>query len=228
VVAASTSEVYGKSRKYPFHEDDELVLGTKSRWGYAASKAVDEFLALAYRQEFGLEVGMLRLFNTIGPRQSSEYGMVVPRFVRQALRGQPITVYGDGEQKRCFCDVGDVVAAFAALSQKPEALQGVYNVGGLEEVSIHELAERIKLLTNSSSTVGLQTYEQAYGEGFEDVPRRVPDTSRLRAAIGWQPRRSLAQSLDRIIEFERGCMERGSAISRTESTQPLERASTGL
>jgi UDP-glucose 4-epimerase len=200
VLIASTSEVYGKGSKIPFSEEDDVVLGTtsKSRWAYAASKMVDEFLGLAYQREYGLPVVPFRLFNTVGPRQTGRYGMVIPRFVRQALSGEPITVYGDGTQSRCFCDVSDAVEAIMALAQHPEAPGQVFNIGSSEEVTIRELAERVKVVTDSGSQIVYVPYTEAYAPGFEDMRRRVPDTSRIQALLGWQPQLSLDQILVRV------------------------------
>lgn len=205
VLIASTSEVYGKGSKIPFSEEDDVLLGptSKSRWSYAASKMVDEFLGLAYQREYGLQVTPFRLFNTVGPRQAGRYGMVIPRFVRQALQGEPITVYGSGSQSRCFCDVRDVVEALAGLASYPEAAGQVYNIGSNEEVSIWELAERVKALSGSSSPLVSVPYSEAYAPGFEDMQRRVPDTSRIRALLGWQPRRSLDEILAAVIDYQR-------------------------
>jgi UDP-glucose 4-epimerase len=204
VLIASTSEVYGKGSKIPFSEEDDVLLGAtnKSRWAYAASKMVDEFLALAYQQEYGLDVVPFRLFNTVGPRQTGRYGMVVPRFVRQALRGEQITVYGDGRQRRCFCDARDVVKALAELAHHPQAPGHVYNIGSTEEVSIMELAERVKTLTGSKTPIATIPYEQAYAPGFEDMLRRVPDTARIQELIGWQATRSLDDILHSVIAYE--------------------------
>lgn len=209
VLIASTSEVYGKGSKIPFAEEDDVVLGatSKSRWSYAASKLVDEMLALAYHREFGLEVVPFRLFNTVGPRQTGRYGMVVPRFVRQALKGEPITVYGDGSQSRCFCDVQDAVRAIMGLAPHPEAPGRVYNVGGSEEVSIYELAERVKAVVGSSSPIVVQPYDEVYAPGFEDMQRRVPDTGRIRTLLGWQPRLTLDGILARVADWLRPCPE---------------------
>lgn len=205
VLLASTSEVYGKGSKIPFSEEDDVLLGptSKSRWSYAASKMVDEFLGLAYQREYGLEVIPFRLFNTVGPRQTGRYGMVIPRFVRQALRDEEITVYGDGSQSRCFCDVRDVAQAIIGLAQHPTAAGNVYNVGGAEEVTIRQLAERIKRLTGSSSPLVTIPYSEAYAPGFEDMQRRVPDTTRIKDLLGWQPRRSLDEILQGVIAYER-------------------------
>ena len=204
VVIASTSEVYGKSNVVPFHEDADLVLGptVKGRWSYACSKAIDEFLALAYHKEKRLPVVVVRLFNTVGPRQTGRYGMVIPNFVKQALMGHPLTVYGDGTQTRCFTYVSDVVGALVALSEHEQAVGEVFNVGNDgEEVSILELARRVKARTGSRSEIQLVPYDQAYEEGFEDMPRRVPDLSKLRALIGYQPRVHLDEILERVIEY---------------------------
>ena len=200
VLLASTSEVYGKGSRIPFSEDDDILLGptSKSRWGYAASKMVDEFLGMAYYHEHGLEVVPFRLFNTTGPRQSSRYGMVVPRFVRQALRDEPITIFGDGNQRRCFCDVQDVVRAIIALAQHPDAPGRTYNVGNTDEVSILDLAAQIREQMDSDSEIVLIPYEQAYAPGFEDMQRRVPDITRIQSLIGWMPEITLAQTLERI------------------------------
>ncbi|MFN8663812.1 MAG: GDP-mannose 4,6-dehydratase [Thermomicrobiales bacterium] len=200
VLLASTSEVYGKGSRIPFGEDDDILLGptSKSRWGYAASKMVDEFLGMAYYHEHGLEVVPFRLFNTTGPRQSSRYGMVVPRFVRQALRNEPITIYGDGSQRRCFCDVQDVVRAIVALSLHSEAPGRTYNIGNTQEISILQLAEQIREQMASESPVVMIPYEQAYAPGFEDMQRRVPDIARIQALIGWNPEIPLTRTLERI------------------------------
>lgn len=205
VVVASTSEVYGKSDDVPFREDGDIALGptVKHRWAYACSKALDEFLALAYWKEKRLPVIIVRLFNTVGPRQTGRYGMVVPNFVRQALAGEPITVYGDGTQRRCFTFVGDVVGALAAIVGREEAFGRVYNLGSTEEVSIRALAERVKALTGSRSPIVTVPYDQAYESGFEDMPRRVPDLSKIRALIGFEPKASLDEILRLVIEHHR-------------------------
>ena len=205
VVLTSTSEVYGKSAKVPFVEEDDLVLGptSKARWSYACSKAIDEFLALAYLREKGLPVVIARLFNTVGPRQTGQYGMVLPNFVGQALSGQPITVYGDGTQSRCFSHVGDVVAALYRLALEERAVGGVYNVGSDEEVTILELAHRVRRAAGSESEIRFVPYKDAYGTGFEDMPRRVPDISRARNLIGFAPTRTLSQIIDGVIEYQR-------------------------
>src|SRR5688500_16922873 len=201
VLIASTSEVYGKSAKVPFSEDDDLVLGptAKHRWAYACSKMIDEFLALAYWKERKLPVIIVRLFNTVGPRQTGQYGMVVPTMVKQALAGRPITVFGDGSQSRSFTYVGDVVRAVVALIDEPGAVGQVFNIGNGQEISIGELAERIKAMTQSASPIVKIPYDQAYEAGFEDMPRRVPDISKIRALIGYAPTVELDEILTRVI-----------------------------
>ena len=201
VLIASTSEVYGKSAKVPFSEDDDLVLGptSKHRWAYACSKMIDEFLALAYWKERKLPVIIVRLFNTVGPRQTGQYGMVVPTFVRQALANEPITVFGDGTQSRSFTYVGDVVRAVAALINEPRAVGQVFNIGNGHEISIRDLALRIKKLTGSASPIVTIPYDQAYEAGFEDMPRRVPDIAKIRALIGYEPTVELDEILTRVI-----------------------------
>lgn len=205
VLVASTSEVYGLSDDVPFREDGNLVLGatTKGRWSYACSKALDEFLALAYWRERKLPTILVRLFNTVGPRQMGQYGMVVPTFVKQALAGRPITIYGDGSQTRCFTHVGDVVRALMGLMDHPGAVGEVFNVGSREEVTIQRLAERVLALTGSSSEIVHVPYEQAYGEGFEDMPRRVPDVGKIQNLIGYAPSLSLDEILSGVIEYFR-------------------------
>jgi UDP-glucose 4-epimerase len=205
VVIASTSEVYGKNDRVPLREDDDGVLGptSKNRWSYACSKAIDEFLGLAYHQNKGVPVAIVRFFNTIGPRQNGRYGMVVPRFVQQALAGEPITVYGDGHQTRSFTDVDDAVRATLALSRHPSAFGAVFNVGNNREISINDLADRVKALTGSPSDIVHITYDQAYSEGFEDLRRRVPDASKLRKLIGFAPDRELEATLHRVIHYYR-------------------------
>ncbi|MBV8207540.1 MAG: GDP-mannose 4,6-dehydratase [Acidobacteria bacterium] len=202
VLIASTSEVYGKSEQFPFREDQDVVLGpsSKSRWSYACSKLVDEFLALAYLRQKKLPVVIVRLFNTVGPRQTGRYGMVIPTFVRQALLNEPITVYGDGNQSRSFTYVGDVVWALARLAQAPEAIGQIFNIGSGEEITINELASLIKQMTGSKSEIVHIPYGEAYEEGFEDTGRRVPDISRLVAAIGYKPSWNLRGILERVIE----------------------------
>lgn len=197
VLITSTSEVYGKSDAIPFREDDDIVMGAteKRRWAYACAKAVDEFMALAHFYETSLPVYIVRLFNTVGPRQTGQYGMVLPRFVRQALSGQPITVYDDGMQSRCFCSVHDVVEGLAKLSQTVKAQGQVVNLGTQEETTILNLAERVKELCESDSDIKYIPFSDAYGPGFDDMRRRVPDLTRARNLIGWQPR----FKLDEII-----------------------------
>jgi UDP-glucose 4-epimerase len=204
VLIASTSEVYGKGARIPFAEDDDCVLGPtiRNRWSYAASKMVDEFLALAYHKEVDLPVIIFRLFNTVGPRQRGQYGMVVPRFVRWALANEPLLVYGDGEQQRCFGNVFDVVAAIHGLAEHADAVGRVYNIGSGEEVTIRQLAERVRERTGSSSEIRLVPYEEAYEAGFEDFRRRVPDVSKIRAAIGWAPTTPLDATIDQIIAYQ--------------------------
>ncbi len=205
VFIASTSEVYGKSTDVPFHEDADLVLGAthKHRWAYACSKLIDEFLALAYWKEHQLPVVIVRLFNTVGPRQTGQYGMVLPTFVRQAMAGEPITVFGDGTQSRSFTYVGDVVDALVKLLDEPKAVGQVLNIGNPQEVSIRELAERVRGLANSSSSIVTIPYDEAYEAGFEDMPRRVPDISRIRSLIGFEPRVPLDDIIRHVIEYSR-------------------------
>ncbi len=204
VIVASTSEVYGKGVRVPFRENDDVVLGpsSRNRWAYAASKMVDEFLALAYHQKYDLPVIIARFFNTVGPRQVGRYGMVIPRFVKQALLGEPITVYGDGSQSRCFCDVSDTVRALSALLAYDDAIGKVFNIGSIEEISILELAERVKTLLHSSSSISFIPYEKAYAPGFEDMQRRVPDISRIQALTGWQPQMTLNDILQRVATWQ--------------------------
>ena len=204
-IVFSTSEVYGKSTAVPFHEDADLVLGPtpKHRWAYACSKAIDEFLALAYYKERRLPVVIVRLFNTVGPRQTGRYGMVIPNFVRQALLGEPITVHGDGTQTRSFTFVGDVVRGLLELSQEPRAVGHVFNIGNTQEVSILDLANRVKAATRSRSEIVLIPYDQAYEAGFEDMPRRVPDLTKIHSLIGYTPTLSLDDILALVIEDQR-------------------------
>ncbi len=205
VLVASTSEVYGKSTKFPFREDGDLVMGStsKGRWSYACSKALDEFLALAFMKEKQLPVVIVRLFNTVGPKQTGQYGMVVPNFVRQALLGHTITVYGDGKQSRCFTHVSDVVGALIKLMQKPQALGQVFNIGSQSEISINDLAKLVKSMTKSSSAISHIPYSRAYEEGFEDMPRRVPDLTKVRKMVGYRPTKNIRDILNDVIEFER-------------------------
>ena len=204
VMVASTSEVYGKSNVVPFSEDNDLVLGptSKGRWSYACSKAIDEFLALAYFKEKRLPVVVVRLFNTVGPRQTGRYGMVIPNFVKQALLGRPITVFGDGRQSRCFTYVSDVVGQLVALAEEERAVGEVFNVGNdREEISILDLARRVKARAASKGEIVLVPYDQAYEEGFEDMQRRVPDLAKLRSLTGYQPQVQLDEILDRVIAY---------------------------
>jgi UDP-glucose 4-epimerase len=208
LLLTSTSEVYGKLDKERFNEDDDLILGptSRARWCYAASKIIDEFLVRAYVKEKGLPASVVRLFNTIGPRQSGQYGMVVPRFVRLALDGQPIPVYGDGTQRRSFTWVGDVVWAMLALIGQSKANGEVFNIGHTQDISIHDLAVLVKRMTNSPSEIVLVPYEQAYEPGFEDMPRRSPDISKITRLVDYRPTLNLVDMLQRIITYER---ERG-------------------
>jgi UDP-glucose 4-epimerase len=211
VIVASTSEVYGKANVLPFSEDNDIVLGptSKSRWSYACSKAIDEFLALAYFREKRVPVVIVRFFNTVGPRQTGQYGMVVPNFVRQALSGQPITVFGDGKQSRCFTWVGDAVRAVVALAGRGDAVGQVFNIGSEEEISIADLAYLVKDKTRSSSPVVFVPYDRAYEEGFEDMPRRVPDLSKIHRLVQYQPTVNLSATLDAIIEYYRPRVAQG-------------------
>jgi UDP-glucose 4-epimerase len=201
VIIASTSEVYGKSTAVPFTESADAVLGpsAKHRWAYACSKLIDEFLALAYWKEKQLPVVIARLFNTVGPRQTGQYGMVLPTFVRQALAGAPLTVFGDGTQSRSFTYVGDVVGALVALAQEPRAVGEVFNIGNTGEVTIRELAERVKALTGSVSPIVFVPYDEAYEAGFEDMPRRVPDISKIRNLIGYEPTLALDDIIRSVV-----------------------------
>ena len=205
VILASTSEVYGKNDRVPLSEDDDRVLGptTKSRWSYACSKAIDEFLGLAYQHEYGVPVTIVRFFNTIGPRQTGRYGMVVPRFVRQALDGGPITVYGDGRQSRCFTDVEDTVRATIALALAPAAVGEVFNVGTTHELTIQTLAEHVRALVGSDAPIVQVPYDEAYQPGFEDLRRRVPDIRKAERVGGYRPRVSLDETLRRVIDHLR-------------------------
>ena len=205
VFVASTSEVYGKSDCLPFREDGDLLLGptSRGRWSYACSKAIDEFLAVAYWKERKLPTVIARMFNTVGPRQTSRYGMVVPTLVRQALAGQPLTVYGDGSQRRCFCHVDDVVRALVDLMVRDDVYGEVFNLGAVEEVTILDLARRIKAATGSESEIVTVPYEEAYEEGFEDMRRRVPDISKVQRLLGWKPRRRLEEILEDVVEAHR-------------------------
>jgi len=203
VLITSTSEVYGKSSKVPFSEDDDRILGPtiRSRWSYSCSKAIDEFLALAYHKEKQLPVVLVRLFNTVGPRQTGQYGMVVPRFVQAAMNNQPIRVYGDGTQSRCFGYVGDVVNAMTALVEHPGAVGQIFNIGSNEEISIMELAQKIKTITGSQSEIVKIPYEQAYEQGFEDMARRVPDLTKIKKIIGYAPKTKLDEIILRVRDY---------------------------
>ena len=205
VVIASTSEVYGKSEAVPFREDSDLVMGPtpKHRWAYACSKAIDEFLALAYWKERKLPVIIVRFFNTVGPRQTGMYGMVIPNFVRQALAGESITVFGDGLQTRSFSHVADVVGAVLKLVVEPKAIGQVINIGNTQEITIRALAERVRELSGSSSPIKLVPYDEAYESGFEDMPRRVPDLTKIEGLIGYRPRYALDDILTQVIEYFR-------------------------
>jgi UDP-glucose 4-epimerase len=205
VVIASTSEVYGKSEDVPFREDSDLVMGPtpKHRWAYACSKAIDEFLALAYWKERKLPVIIVRFFNTVGPRQTGQYGMVIPNFVQQALAGKPITVFGDGTQSRSFTHVADVVGALVTLMNEPKAIGQVINLGNIQEITISDLARRVRDLSGSKSPITLIPYDEAYESGFEDMPRRVPDLSKAEAMIGYKPKYSLEDILTQVIAYFR-------------------------
>ena len=226
VLVASTSEVYGKLDRPHFSEDDDLVLGptSRSRWCYAASKIIDEFLAIAYAKERELPVTVMRLFNTIGPRQNGQYGMVVPRFVGQALSEEPITVYGDGRQRRSFTWVGDVVTAMIGLVQHPGAAGEVFNVGHTKDIAIHDLAVIIKELTGSVSDIEFVPFEQAYSPGFEDMPRRLPDISKLQRLLGYEPSLDLLEMLEHIIEYHRAGLDgrpwHQPQLSRSQDSLP--------
>ena len=219
VMIASTSEVYGKSTAVPFREDGDLVFGatTRGRWSYACSKAIDEFLAIAYWRERHCPTLIARFFNTVGPRQTGQYGMVVPRFVTQALRGEPLTVYGDGTQSRCFTHVSDAVRAAIALMDAPQIAGEVFNVGSQDEIRIVDLAERVITLTESRSPIRFVPYAEAYGENFEDMPRRVPSLEKIRAAVGYEPRVTLDETLESVIEYHRGIDQAGAWVESSKS-----------
>lgn len=220
IFIASTSEVYGKSTDLPFREDGDLVLGptVKGRWSYACSKAVDEFLALAYWKEQRLPTVIGRLFNTVGPRQTGRYGMVIPNLVRQALAGQAITVYGDGSQRRCFCHVRDVVRALADLMRRDDVYGEVVNIGSTEEVTILELAHRVREAAASDSEITLVPYDEAYEEGFEDMQRRIPDITKIGELLGWQPTKNLDEILADVVAAHR--MEAAAAGPRVLEPAP--------
>ncbi len=205
VLIASTSEIYGKSESFPFKEDDDCVLGstTYSRWSYACSKAIDEFLGLAYHRQFGLPVIIVRFFNTVGERQTGQYGMVIPRFVKAALSGEPLNVYGNGKQARCFANVLDIIDGVTALVNDSTSYGNVYNIGSTEEISIEDLAVKIKEMTGSSSEIKYIPYEEAYGQAFDDMSRRVPCLERIQQQVGYKPRISLDETLKRIIDYFR-------------------------
>lgn len=223
VMIASTSEVYGKGISFPFKEDDDTVSGptVRSRWSYAASKAVDEFLAFAYHAEIGLPVTLFRLFNTVGPRQIGQYGMVMPRFVQWALANETLQVYGDGQQQRCFGNVHDVVQAIQGLAESDATVGELYNIGSSEEISIMRLAERIRDRADSASAIKLIPYDQAYQQaGFEDFRRRVPNIDKIRTAIGWQPTTSLNDTIDQIIRYYHDEMFGASSGKSRSCTSP--------
>ncbi len=205
ILLASTSEVYGKSEKVPFREDDDTVLGSTrfSRWSYACSKAIDEFLGLAYHQQYDLPVVVARFFNTVGTRQTGQYGMVVPRFVERALKGEPLLIYGTGEQCRCFADVHDVISGVTALMDHPDAAGRVYNIGATAEISIEALADQVIEMTGSKSKKKSISYEEAYGRPFDDMMRRVPCLERMKETVGYEPTLSLTQTLESIIAEQR-------------------------
>jgi nucleoside-diphosphate-sugar epimerase len=226
VLVASTSEVYGKNDQLPYREDANLVLGPpdKTRWGYATSKLLDEFLALGYAKEHGLPVTVVRLFNTVGPRQSTRYGMVLPNFVRWALADEPIVVHGDGTQTRSFTWVGDVVWAMSALVKEPRAAGEVFNIGNGEEISIRDLANRVRERTNSRSSIALVPYERAFDSSFEDMPRRVPDISKIRRLLDYEPRVRLNGIIDSVIEYwndQRPVAERSALRARVQRPTPV-------
>jgi len=205
VFIASTSEAYGKGSRVPFAEDDDCVLGPsiRPRWSYSCSKLIDEFLALAHHREGGLPTIIGRLFNTVGPRQTGSYGMVIPRLVESAIRGEPLTVHGDGQQTRCFCHVSDVIEAMTALMAEPQSHGRVFNIGSEEETTIEALAQIIVEVTGSKSRIEFIPHREVFGEDFEDLRRRVPDTSRIRALIGWSPKMSLRECIEDIVAHHR-------------------------
>ncbi|HUS72854.1 MAG TPA: SDR family NAD(P)-dependent oxidoreductase [Sedimentisphaerales bacterium] len=205
IFIASSSEIYGKSEAIPFHEDDDIVLGSTRvpRWSYACSKAIDEFLALAFHQQYGLSAVVGRFFNTIGPRQTGQYGMVVPRFVQWSLAGEPVSIYGSGQQRRCFCYVGDVVDAIIGLMNCEQAAGDVYNIGSAEEIAIEALADKIIEMAGSKSEKKFVPYDVAYGRPMEDMMRRVPSLERIKKTTGWEPKTSLTEMLQVIIESEK-------------------------
>ena len=206
IIVASTSEVYGKNTKVPFNEDDDTTLGSTrfTRWSYACSKMVDEFLALAYHDQFGLPAIVCRFFNTVGPRQTGQYGMVVPRFVRRAMANEDIQIYGTGRQSRCFCNVADVVGALLRLIDCDKAVGEVINLGATEAITIEELADKVVEMTRSKSAKRFLTYEEAYGRPFDDMLLRVPDLSKIQGLIGYKPKHTLTETLQQVIEYEKG------------------------
>jgi UDP-glucose 4-epimerase len=230
VFLASTSEVYGKSADIPFREDGDLVMGPThaGRWSYACSKAIDEYLGLAYWRERKLPVIIGRLFNTVGPRQTGRYGMVLPNFVQQALAGRPLRVFGDGTQRRCFCHVDDVVAALADIVMHDAAQGQVFNIGSTEEVSIRELAERVRAAAGSSSDICLVPYHEAYEQGFEDMQRRIPATDKIAGLLGWQPARSLDQTIEEVIAYYRSRDDLGWVNGRLGIRRPAWPAGAGV
>ncbi|MHC4336726.1 MAG: SDR family NAD(P)-dependent oxidoreductase [Planctomycetota bacterium] len=213
ILVASSSEVYGKNEAVPFQEDDDIVLGSTSfsRWSYACSKAIDEFLGLAFYRQHGLGVIIARFFNTIGPRQTGRYGMVVPRFVQRALKNEPVLIYGTGRQSRCFCYVEDVVDAIIGLMNCEDAVGTVYNIGSTEEITVEGLADKIIEMTGSESEKEFISYEEAYGRAIEDMMRRVPNLERIKEAIGWEPKLTLTETLEVIIESEKTRTKRTTA-----------------
>src|SRR4051812_32234698 len=220
LLITSTSEVYGKSTKFPFTETDDLVLGStyNSRWSYACSKMIDEFLALAYFRERKMPVTIVRLFNTVGPRQTGQYGMVLPTFVRQALTGEALTVYGTGEQSRCFAHVADVVDGFMAILRTDKTAGEIFNLGNIEEISMNDLAKRVIAATGSSSNIRHIPYSEAYGPGFEDMARRVPDISKAREWFGFAPKRTLDQTIASVVDHIREEIERKSPAGRVTTS----------
>jgi UDP-glucose 4-epimerase len=224
VLTASTSEVYGKNTNVPFHEDADLVLGptTKGRWSYAASKALDEFLALSYWKEKKLPVIVVRLFNTVGPRQTGRYGMVLPNFVKAALDNATISVYGDGQQSRCFCDVRDTVEALVRLIDTPQSVGEVVNVGNTAEITIEALAQLVKTRTASSSAIEFVPYDKAYEPGFEDMMRRVPCVDKLHALTGFRPQTPLTEIIDRVSAYFQ------DKQAKNDATRPRAAAGTAV
>ncbi|MBI2879994.1 MAG: GDP-mannose 4,6-dehydratase [Candidatus Tectomicrobia bacterium] len=229
VLIASTSEVYGKNSSGPLKENDDRVMGSvmKQRWAYANTKTLDEFLALAYHRERNLPVVVVRLFNTVGPRQTGAYGMVIPNFVQSALAGEPIRVFGDGRQSRCFCHVSDVVRGLMGLMEHPGALGEVFNIGNPVEISIGDLAHRVKEMTGSPSEIIFIPYEDAYGQGFEDMRRRVPDLTKVRNLIGFEPQVPLDQILQSIIDYFRGLPEKERGGTAGPSRSPGRMRTSG-